>query len=592
MHPDSIASRDSAFRASTRGLTRRWFLAPDAGSGSLLERLLAARGISAADRAAFVQPTLGTVERPWERGDFVRTADVLLDAVRAGRRIAIYGDYDVDGITATAILWHALQAIRPDGLPRTYVPHRMDEGYGLNAEALRTLKGEGIDLVVTVDCGITAVAEAEFARSIGLDLVVTDHHRPREDGRLPEALAIVHPALDGREHRFRDQCGALVAWKLAWAMFDRHSGSPEGHKLPAAFRELLTRLTPLAAIGTIADVMPLVGENRAMVRAGIGMIRRSGIEGLDALLSFGDIAKDGVESETIAFRLAPRLNAIGRLGHAEAAIRLFTTARGEECRAIARELDALNNERRATERRIFEQAASLVRERRMDSDVRRAIVLSSPEWHAGVVGIVCSRLVEAFARPTILLQELDGFAKGSGRSIRGFSLLTAIQNCGEPPVKAGGHDFAAGLTVALDRIEAFTEAFIAHASSLLSVDDLVPSVVVDALATIDELDLHAVHECEQLAPFGRGNPRPTVRIDDVAVTAPPRLMGREQRHLLVTLRHPSGGQFLKAKWWDGRPHAEYLRQGSRLDVVLEPKIDRYLGDENVEGEIKDIRPRE
>jgi len=574
-----------------RGLTRRWFGPVVGHSGTLLERLLAARGVTDHERAGFLKPSLGDIERPWERPDMVAAADVILKAVRAKRRIAIYGDYDVDGITSVSILWHALKALQPDAEVRTYVPHRMAEGYGLNAEALATLAGEGIDLVVTVDCGVTGVDEAAYARSIGLDLVITDHHRPREDGRLPDARAIVHPSLPGREHRFREQCGAFVAWKLAWAIFDRHAGSPEGHKLPLALRDVLTRLTPLAAIGTIADVMPLIGENRAIVKAGIGTVKGSRIEGLDAMLAFGDIAKDGLESETIAFRLAPRLNACGRLGSAEAAVRLLTTARGEECRAIARELDVQNEERRRTERQIYEEAAKLVRAAGMDGDDRRAIVLSNPHWHAGVVGIVCSRLVETFSRPTILFQELEGYCKGSGRSIRGFSLLDAIQRCGETPLKAGGHDYAAGLTVALDRVDAFAEAFIAYASRTLAAEDLVASLTVDAAARIEDLDLRAVQECERLAPFGRGNPRPSVRVDDVVVTAPPREMGKDGRHLLITLRHSGGGPFLKTKWWSGRPHAPHVRAGARLDVVIEPKIDRYLGDTKVEGEIKDVRIR-
>lgn len=529
------------------------------------------------------------IERPWDRPDLRAAAHAILDALESRRRIAIYGDYDVDGITATAILWHAIRALAPDAEIRTYVPHRIDEGYGLNVDALRALASEGIDLVITVDCGVTAVDEAEHARALGVELVITDHHRPREDGRLPAALAVAHPSIPGAEHAFRDACGALVAWKLAWALLDARCGSPEAHRLPATMRETLAALTALAALGTVADVMPLVGENRAIVRCGIDAMLRATLPGLKALLDYGNLGKDGVQSETIAFRLAPRLNACGRLGSAEAAVRLFTTATPDECAAIVRELDALNGERRTTERRIFEEASRLARERGMDSDRHRAIVLSSPAWHAGVVGIVCARLVETFGRPAILLQEFDDVARGSGRSIRGFSLLDAILSCGEPPLKAGGHEHAAGITLRRDRIEPFIEAFVAHATARLTPDDLIPIIDVDAVACIDELDLRSVKECEQLGPFGRGNPRPRVRLDQAVVTAPPRTMGKAEQHLQLSLRDATGQRFAKAKWWNGRAFAAHVRQGSRIDAVVEPKIDRYLGGESVELEVKDVR---
>lgn len=577
------------------GFSRRW-LAPRVGpeGGDLVERLLSARGIDRTDRDAFLRGSLQDVEPAWSRPDLVEAADALLDALHGGRRIAIYGDYDVDGITATAILWHTLRRVRPDASIRTYVPHRMEEGYGLNADALAALRGEGIDLVVTVDCGITAIAEGIRAAELGLELVITDHHQPRADGRLPDARAIVHPGLPGREHRFTHLCGAAVAWKLAWALLDRTAGSPEGHRLPAAYRSLLTELLPLAAIGTIADVMPLVGENRSLVRAGIACLRETPIVGLKALLAHGDIGKDGMDSEKVAFRLAPRLNACGRLGSAADAVRLFTEADAEESIAIARRLDAVNDERRRMEQSIHDEAVRRVREAGLDAPGRRAIVLSDPAWHAGVVGIVCSRLVEQFARPTILCQEIDGICKGSGRSIHGFELLDAIQSCGEPPLKGGGHEFAAGLSIARERFAAFAGAFERYANARIAPEDLVPTLPIDTIATFEELSLAAVRTCEGLAPFGRANPRPTLRLDDLVLAAPPRAMGQAGTHLLLTLRQAGRdgrNRILKAKWWRGRSFAERLLPGAALDAVVEPKIDRYLGTESVEAEIKDVRLR-
>jgi single-stranded-DNA-specific exonuclease len=587
-----------------RGLAKRWLMAgADVPAGpfaaaagrrpALIERLLAARRVAPSDRERYLKPSLGDIEVPWLRPDLRAAADVLLEAVSGGRRIVIYGDYDVDGITATAILWHTLKAIRPDADVRTYVPHRMDEGYGLNADAIDGFARDGVQLVVTVDCGVTAVGEAERARSLGIDLVVTDHHQPRDDGRRPDARVVVHPtaASEGGPHRFTEVCGAFVAWKLAWALLDRAAGSPEGHRLPAVHRELLTALLPLAAIGTVADVMPLVGENRVLVAMGVRLLRSTSLPGLASLLKLGDVGHV-IDAETIAFRLAPRLNAAGRLGSAEAAVRLLTTAGPAECDAIVKELDTLNSERRAQERRIFDEAKALVREKGLDRDDRRAIVLASPDWHAGIVGIACARLVETFARPTILLQTIDDICKGSGRSIHGFSLVEAITGCGVPPIKAGGHAHAAGLTVARDRFDDFAAAFTAYATDRLAPDDLVPALHIDTVATLDELDHATVELCEHLAPFGRGNPRPTVRIDDLEVTAPPRLLGKDQRHLLIQLKDGRRSVWVKAKWWDARRHLEHFGPNSRVDVVAEPKIDRYLGNNVVELEIKDLRLRD
>ncbi len=559
-----------------------------APAGPLLDRLLAARGIPSEARERFVRPSLTDLERPWERPDLVAVADALLEAIVADRAIAIYGDYDVDGITATAVLWHALRAIRPDATIRTYVPHRMDEGYGLNADAIRTLAAEGIRCIVTVDCGVTAVEEAAVARELGVELLITDHHRPREDGVLPDARAIAHPGIPGREHRFTECCGSAVAWKLAWAIFDRHAGSAQAHRLPEFLREKLTALLALAAIGTIADVMPLIGENRAIVWHGIRGIARTGIVGLDALLKLGDIGKD-VESETVAFRLAPRLNAVGRLGSAEAAVRLLTTATPDEARAIVRELDVLNAERKETERNIFESACRLVVERGMDGPDQPAIVLSSPDWHAGVVGIVCSRLVERFARPTILMQEIDDLGKGSGRSVKGFSLVEAIQGCGETPLKSGGHDIAAGLTLLRERIEHFRLAFTRYAAERLRPEDLVRTIEIDGAAAIAEIDVPTVRSVEAMAPFGRGNPRPSLLIEGASLIAPPKAMGKEGQHLLLRFTNRNG-RTLKAKWWDGRRHAAHLIAGRLYDLVVTVGIDRYLGAEEAEAEIRDLRP--
>jgi len=576
-----------------RGQTHRWIL-PDGGAfpgGSLRDRILAARGLSA-DAGAFLQPSLQGIESPIDRTDFAEASGLLAEAIRDGKSIAIYGDYDVDGITATAILYHAIRAIDPDAKVRTFVPDRERDGYGVHLHALRRLREEGVDLVVTVDCGITAIEPVAAARAEGLSVLVTDHHRLPDDGRLPPAAAILHPDLPGAPFRWTACCGAVVAWKLAWALFDRWAGSPESRRLPASLRSSLARLLPLAAIGTVADVMPLLGENRAIVQAGIARIRDTGIPGLDALLRSGDIAREGIDSETVAYRIGPRLNAAGRMGCAGRAVRLLTGALDDrECRELVRELERANEERRTRERTVFEEAKRAVERAGLDAPGVRGIALAHPDWPNGVVGIVCSRMVEAFGRPTILLQDLGETCKGSGRAPPGCPLPAAIaaacERAGVTPVSGGGHDAAVGLTLRREDLPAFAAAFAEVADFRSETERSGPALTVDVRAVTNELSRDAIRELETLSPFGRGNPRPSVLLESVALTAPPRIIGAAGTHAELKLRAASGGPFLDAVWWGGAPRLRDLPSRVPLDLVVEPKIDRFLGEERVRLVVRD-----
>ena len=595
------------------GLSRRWTgPARVASPGSLFDAVLAARGLSIRRDTWFgPRPDFDGFDKPYLRDDFREAADLILAVIAAGRRIAIYGDYDADGITATAILFHAIRALEPGLMPRCYIPHRRQEGYGLHLDALRTLRSEGIDLVVTVDCGIIAIDEVAAARAEGLGVVVTDHHEPRRDGRIPEADAVVHPRLPGREHDCRECCGAMVAWKLAWTLFDRRAGSPDRRRLPEALGRTLMGLSALAAIGTVADVMPLLGpngeclENREVVRLGLANARRSGIPGLDALWSFGDIASDGVTAEAIGYRLAPRLNAAGRLGSAEAALRLLTVETDpRRCVELVRELDRLNSTRKDDEREAFRQA--LEKLRRSGEDVSpRGIVLSDPGWNSGLVGIVCSRLLERFGCPVLLFEETEdggvAIAKGSGRAPPGFPLLDAIESAidsaGIRPRKWGGHAAAAGMTLALADLERFRAAFRSEAERRIPSTDLGSELPIDLELRAESapglLTLESVEELERLAPFGRGNPRPTVLLRGVRIPVRPKAIGRDGTHLSMNLRIGDAERsdaFFPARWWNASRHAESIRPGGRVDAVVTPRVDRFLGEEKVLLEICDLAP--
>jgi single-stranded-DNA-specific exonuclease len=558
-------------------------------AGALVDRLLTARGVvTKEDREAFLGPLLKHVQKPSDMHGMVEAAERICAAVRARRRIAIYGDYDVDGIMATAIVWHMLRAIAPDLPVRTYIPHRIEEGYGLNADALRALRDEGIDLVVTVDCGVSAVEEAAFAREIGLELVVTDHHELKASGAVPTAHAVVHPRLPG-EQKFGELCGAGVAWKLAWQIAETYSGSKT---LPEVLRARMLALLPLAAIGTIADVVPLLGENRVIVSRGLAVVGHTGVVGLDELLASARLDPATLDSEAVAFRLAPRINACGRMGHAEEAAELFTTADRRRAAEISAKLDQLNDLRRKDDRAILDEALAKLRAR-MGDRTPRGIVLADEGWNLGVVGIVCSKLVDRYACPAILITRNGDIYKGSGRSVPGIELHRVLEDCSEHLLGFGGHAMAAGVKIDGARIEAFAEAFERACDALLPpVPEQMPRLEIDCECSLGDLDLATVGQIARLAPFGRANRRPNVLVEDVEVTQV-RAIGKTGTHLEVKVRQSCAGQnqFLRMQWWNGAEHAELLARGTRIDVVVEPSLGNFRGIAEVEAKVVDFRVR-
>ena len=570
---------------------KKWLLPPEPEAGGkafgrgagLLDRVLARRGVRDAEaRRAFLEPKIAHVQPPWSLHGIDDAVRAILGAVAAGRRIAIYGDYDVDGVMATAILWHALQAIRP-GLPvETYVPHRREEGYGLNAAAVRKLADRGIGLIVTVDCGVSAVDEARLARELGIDLVITDHHNLRSEGEVPEAVAVVHPRV-GETRGFGELCGAAVAWKLAWALFYAHAGCSRDGRLPEALRRRLVTLLSLAAVGTVADVMPLVGENRHIVAAGLLCLHTTGMPGLDALLAMtrtdaGHVKAHELDPEKIAFRLAPPINACGRMQHAKEAVELFTTADAARARELVRLIDSLNSERRDESGRIHEAArenwlAAAENARKDGGREPAAIVLRDERWNLGIVGIVCSKLVDEFTRPVILLtrdeKEQRDYFKGSGRSVPGVDMHRALSECSGLLIGYGGHAMAAGVTVHESRVDEFAQAFARAVEAQRAGDDLRPSLEVDCVCGLTELDISVVREIESLQPFGRGNARPAILVEDAVVTQS-RVFGKTASHLELTLRQRE--RFQRVQWWGGARHEKSIEKGARIDAVIEVKL--------------------
>ena len=426
----------------------------------LLAQVLIARGFSQAEAAReFLDAKLSDLHDPSELPGIDAAADLIVQAIQDKRRITIYGDYDVDGVTGTSILWHCLQL--SNATVDYYIPCRLEEGYGLNIAALQQLHEEDPKrLVVSVDCGIASVAEAALAKDIGLDLIITDHHHIGSE--LPNALVLVHPRLPGSTYPFGELCGAGVAFKLAWAICQRLG---DGKKASPRMREFLKQAVGLAALGTVADVVPLLGENRVIVRYGLQSLREQSSLGMKALLGItGLLDKPEIRADDIGFGLGPRINAAGRLGQARLAVELLTTENSERATKLAEYLNTLNDNRKTVERRILKQAKEMVAEN-PQWESHKTLVLAHHDWHPGVIGIVASRVTEEFSKPTVLVAlRDDGTGQGSGRSWAGFDLYSGLSSCREHVVSFGGHKAAAGVRLKASAVGDVRETLAAWAA--------------------------------------------------------------------------------------------------------------------------------
>lgn len=578
-------------------MPKRWHIQPhdqaavtglerSAGVSSIVARLLAARGLTdAAEVRTFLSGSLSDLRDPELLPGVAEAADRILAAAKAGRKIVVYGDYDADGMCATAILMHCLDAI--DAQASWYVPDRFEEGYGLNAEALETLAARGEKLVVTVDCGIASVSEAERARELGLELIVTDHHSFADT--LPAADVLVHPRLPGAGYPFGELCGAGVAFKLAWAIATRAAGAKQ---VTPRLREMLLKSIGFAALGTVADVVPLLDENRIYVKHGLECLRKRGGPGIERLLELAKLhEKSQLESEDVAFRLAPRLNAAGRLGQAACGIELLTTSDAARAISLADYVHELNA-RRETEERSIQLAASKQAKDRFDADRNPALVLADRGWHPGVIGIVAGRLAERFHRPVVMIARDEHQGRpgiGSVRSVPGFDVHQALVACRDLLVTCGGHAAAAGLRIEDAQIDAFRERFLAEVEQRMSPALRQAQITIDGEATLAGLTLDTVEQMERLAPFGQANRRPVLCASGVRLAEPPRTIGGGARHISMNLvQHGAklrGVAFGGAEWLEHLP-----APGQPFHVAFKPKINEFRGRRTAEMEIIDWRP--
>jgi single-stranded-DNA-specific exonuclease len=576
---------------------KRWLVYPhDAARVQDLERVLGVTPVVAQlllrrrmcdpqQARRFLDPRLSDLPDPQSLPGMSTAATLVHRAVAERRKIFIYGDYDADGMTATAILVSCLKNLGAD--VGYYVPNRLDDGYGLNCEAIAQLQERGAELLVTVDCGIASVECAKFARDRGLSLIITDHHLIGSE--LPVADAIVHPALPGSNYPFADLCGAAIAFKLAWAICQLACNAS---RVTPPLREFLRSALGLAAVGTVCDVVPLIDENRVIVRHGLSNIQSHGCLGLRALMRVAGLDQRArLSSEDLAFGIGPRLNAAGRLGQAQLGVELLTSDHGPRVDALAEYLQQLNLSRDSLDRSINLSAHKQIKER-FDQEHDPAFVLADREWHPGVIGIVAGRLVEKMHRPTVLIA-LDGMgakpAVGSARSVCGLDLYRALEHCRRHLISYGGHAAAAGFKIDESQVESFRAAFCEYVEHHLSPDERLAELHVDVETTFGQLTLETLNEMEQLAPFGQGNPRPVLCATHVQLLEAPRRMGSGERHLSTRLAQH--GVRMRAVAFGRADWAEHLSATDRpIDVAFQPVINEFQGRRRVELQLLDWRP--
>jgi single-stranded-DNA-specific exonuclease len=555
---------------------------------SVVAQILALRGISRPDEVAtFLDMKMTGLYPPQDLPGMAEAVSVIYSAVNERKKVFIYGDYDCDGMTSTAILYRCLVLLGAD--VNYFVPNRLDDGYGLNHEAIEKISKRNAALIITVDCGIGSVKEIEFAKEKGIQVVVTDHHHPGPV--LPQADAIVHPALPGTDYPFPGLCGAGVAFKLAWALCQYHHGSP---KLPEPLRNFLFAAISLAAIGTVADVVPLLSENRIIVHHGLNCLRRFANPGLMHLMQLAKCwDKPRVEAEDIAFGIGPRLNASGRLGQAQLGVELLVCESEERAKSLADYIDQLNKNRDTLDRRILRAAKKLINEE-FDPENEPALVLAQPEWHLGVIGIVAGRIAELHHRPTVLIST-DPLGNrpgvGSCRTSCGVNLYDALAGAQQYLIGFGGHAAAAGLSIEPDKIDHFREGFCEQVIQQACVDELVPDLDIDAEALIGSLTLSTMHELEKLAPFGQDNPRPVLCAAGVRLAAPATTMGADGRHLALQLSQ-HGSTIRAVAFGKGEWAKDLQPENTVYDFAFRPVINEFRGRKSVELHLIDFRPSE
>ncbi len=545
-------------------------LAADLKLPELLCRLLAVRGFSAGEAAKrYLRPRLEHLHDPSALADMDRAVERTVRAIRGGEMILIHGDYDVDGISSTTILTLTIRSLGGSVTP--FIPQLLRDGYDLTAAGVAAAHAAGAKLVITCDCGTSALGPVADLDAAGIDTIVSDHHLP--GGPLPKAYAVLNPRRPDCGSVDKDLCAAGVAFKLALALTRAMGASPNP----------VFNMLDLVALATVADVAPLRGENRVLVRYGLKLLNKTGNVGLAAMIRAAGLHAKPITAGRVGFILAPRLNAAGRVGSALRGVQLLMADSDAEANPIARELEELNIRRQELDRQALEQAREMVRQ--VDLDHTYGLVLASEGWHPGVVGIVASRLVEEFGRPTILIALEGGEGKGSGRSISAFDLHAGITRCRDLLLRFGGHRSAAGVTIARDRVEDFAQRFNEVARETLSLEDLVPELRTDLEVELGQVTDAMEVLLRHLEPCGIGNPSPVLVARRVRIAAPPKAVGKDGLRVRL-LQHDVE---LTALGWGMVHRAPELTAGALVDVAFRIERDDWNGESRLQARLVDIR---
>ena len=531
----------------------------------LLAHLLLKRDVSTAEEArSFLSCSLSSLHDPFLLKDMDKAVKRIKSAVKRNESILIYGDYDVDGLSATALLFLTLKGY--GARLSYYIPDRVKEGYGLNLGALKKAGDNGVDLVIAVDCGITAVEEVNYLKKHNIDCIILDHHQPLE-GIIPDAVAVINPLRPDCYYPYKYLASVGLVFKLTQAL-----------KAPEDNLDLVT-------LGTISDVAPLTGENRILVKHGLKHLANTRKTGLRALIEAAGIGKKReFYTDTVGFILGPRINASGRVSSSLQSLKLLLTEDAEEAKALAEGLNKDNRERQAMQETILKEAVSKV-EREVNFKSHKVIVVSSDKWHPGVIGIVASRLVEKFYRPTILVAFNEDIGKGSGRSIKNFHLFDALSKCKEHLVEYGGHKHAAGITISKDNIDVFRERFNSVASEVLQPLDLIPRLEIDAEISLSDLTMKFVKELVLLEPYGVGNPKPVFAVRGLSLKTKPKILTANTLKLWVTdgeLTYEAVG-FKKAFDFKLDPAPR------NFSLAFTPSLNTWQGEESIQLVIKDLQ---
>ena len=551
-------------------------LAESLNISKVLALLLVERDIKTFEDAKyFFRPSLESFHDPFLMDGMETATHRLIKALTENELITIYGDYDVDGTCATAILYLFLKEL--DANVEFYIPKRLTEGYGISKQAIENVKNRGTSLLISVDCGITAIDETEYANQLEMDVIICDHHKPKEI--LPNAMAVLDPLKPSCGYPFKFLSGAGIAFKLAQGLAER-----------IGKRDLPLQYLDLAALAGAADIVPLTGENRIIVNEGIKKINQSPRPAIEALIEMCHLQPGNLNSGQIVFTIAPRINAVGRMGDAERAVQLLITKNKNEALDLARILETENYERRKIDVNTFESAIQMVKNT-IDLEKDFVIILHQDEWHPGVIGIVASRLVEKYYRPTIMLTTVDGVAKGSARSIPNFDIYEALQKCEEFIIQFGGHRAAAGLAIKLDKLSEFKEKFNAVVHTSVSPDDLLPEILIDSPLDFSEITPKFLRVLDLFAPFGPGNMRPVFISENINVSGKPRIVGNN--HLLCSFKQEGSDKIFDCIGFNMGDYYDILLNSNSDGLNIVYTIDKYERAEKTfpQFRLKDIKAK-